>query len=138
MLANRSMPPSTVVPELPYEDVAAAIEWLCGAFGFRERWRAGTHRAQLWVGKEGAVVVMEPGADESGARSVMVRVEDVDAHFERARRYGARILGPPTDFPYGERQYNVVDPGGHRWTFSQSIADVVPEEWGGRSAELTS
>ena len=38
---------------------------------------------------------------------------------------------PPTDFPYGERQYSVEDPGGHRWTFSQSIADVDPRTWGG-------
>jgi hypothetical protein len=34
---------------------------------------------------------------------------------------------------YGERQYTCEDPGGHRWTFSQSIADLEPEEWGGTS-----
>ncbi|MDQ3400594.1 MAG: hypothetical protein M3470_06310 [Chloroflexota bacterium] len=50
----------------------------------------------------------------------------------RAVKVGARILQPPTDFPYGERQYTVVDIGGHRWTFSQSIADVDPGDWGGR------
>jgi uncharacterized glyoxalase superfamily protein PhnB len=32
---------------------------------------------------------------------------------------------------YGERQYTVEDPGGHRWTFSQSVADVDPADWGG-------
>ena len=42
-----------------------------------------------------------------------------------------RISDPPTDYPYGERQYNAEDIGGHRWTFSQSIADVDPAEWGG-------
>ena len=39
----------------------------------------------------------------------------------------------PTDFPYGERQYTAEDPSGHRWTFSQTLADVAPEEWGGIS-----
>ncbi|MGO9885060.1 MAG: glyoxalase, partial [Solirubrobacteraceae bacterium] len=44
------------------------------------------------------------------------------------------LLDEPTDFPYGERQYNAIDLGGHHWTFSQSIADVAPEQWGGTSA----
>ena len=61
----------------------------------------------------------------------MVRVDDVDAHYERATGAGARIISPPTDYPYGERQYVVEDIGGHRWTFSQSIADIDPQTWGG-------
>jgi uncharacterized glyoxalase superfamily protein PhnB len=44
---------------------------------------------------------------------------------------GAKIIQEPSDFPYGERQYTVEDPGGHHWTFSQSIADVDPASWGG-------
>jgi len=40
-------------------------------------------------------------------------------------------VGGGADYPYGERQYTVEDPGGHRWTFSQTIADVAPEKWGG-------
>lgn len=138
MLANRSMPSSTVIPVLVYDDVAEAIAWLCEAFGFTERWRAGSHRAQLAVG-DGAVVVAERRGEGSpsrahGCHSVMVRVEDVDAHHERARKRGAPILQTPADYPYGERQYTTEDPGGHRWSFSQSIADVAPEEWGGASA----
>jgi uncharacterized glyoxalase superfamily protein PhnB len=39
----------------------------------------------------------------------------------------------PTDFPYGERQYHAEDPFGHRWTFSETIRDAAPEEWGGIS-----
>jgi uncharacterized glyoxalase superfamily protein PhnB len=135
LLVNRSMPPSTVIPVLAYEDMAAAAEWLCDTFGFTERWRAGNHRAQLWVG-EGAVAVTGGGRDGSDAFSVMVRVDDVDAHFAQAQERGARILGPPSDYPYGERQYTVEDLGGHRWTFSQTIADVAPEEWGGTSGKL--
>ena len=57
----------------------------------------------------------------------MVRVGDVDAHHKRARKEGARILQPPADHPYGERQYTVEGLGGHVWTFSQTIADVAPE-----------
>jgi uncharacterized glyoxalase superfamily protein PhnB len=55
----------------------------------------------------------------------------VRGHCERARATGVRILMEPTDFEYGERQYTAEDPAGHQWTFSETIADVAPEEWGG-------
>jgi uncharacterized glyoxalase superfamily protein PhnB len=55
----------------------------------------------------------------------------VDAHHLRAVAHGARVIDEPTTHPFGERQYTAVDPGGHSWTFSQSVADVAPAEWGG-------
>ena len=69
----------------------------------------------------------------TGRNSVLVRVGDVDAHHSRARQRGATIVDPPRDQPYGERQYTAEDLAGHRWDFTQSIADLAPEEWGGRS-----
>jgi uncharacterized glyoxalase superfamily protein PhnB len=136
MLANRSIPGCTVIPELAYPDIGEAIDWLCDTFGFTLRLRIANHRAQLNVG-DGAVVLTERrAADGKHACSVMVRVESVDRHHERASRRGARILAPPADHPYGERQYNVEDLAGHYWTFSQSIADVDPGEWGGTAGRL--
>ena len=133
MIRNRSVPTATVIPELAYDDVIEASEWLCNAFGFTQRLRIGDHRVQLVLG-DGALIVIERGENESGDglnHAVLVRVEDADGHHHRAAEYGARILRPPTDFPYGERQYNAVDIGGHHWTFSESIADVDPASWGG-------
>ena len=69
----------------------------------------------------------------TGLNSVLVRVGDADAHHSRARDRGAPILDPPGDRPYGEPQYTAEDLAGHHWTFSQSIADVAPEDWGGTS-----
>jgi uncharacterized glyoxalase superfamily protein PhnB len=135
MLANRSMPPGTVIPELPYADIRAAAEWLCRAFDFSERLRIGDHRIQLRVGDGAVVAVQQPATPGAAVGGVMVRVADVDAHHARAVAMGARPLGAPTDYPYGERQYSVVDLGGHRWTFSQSIADVDPATWGGQLVE---
>ena len=134
MLANRSIPRSTVIPELAYSDVGEAIAWLCETFGFTLRLRIANHRAQLNVG-DGAVVLTERGAGEA-ASAVMIRVDDVNSHYDRARQHGARILRPPADHPYGERQCTVEDLGGHSWTFSQSIADVDPKEWGGTPGQL--
>ena len=131
------MPPSVVIPQLVYEDVGEAIEWLCDKFGFTERWRVGDHRAQLSIGG-GTIVVTESRTSTvlAGPQSVMVRVDDADGHYDRARTRGAKILKQPQDFPYGERQYTAEDLGGHHWTFSESIADVAPEDWGGTSNVL--
>jgi len=128
MITNRSVPTSTVIPELPYDDVPAASEWICRAFGFKERLRIGDHRAQLVYG-DGAVILTSRGAQGHGA--VLMRVADADRHHEHAKSNGAKILNPPADQPYGERQYSAEDIGGHVWTFSQSIADVDPATWGG-------
>ena len=126
---NRSMPPSVVIPELPYPDVREAVDWLCRSFGFVERLRIGNHRAQLLFGR-GSVIVTGMGGNSS-ASSILVRVDDIDNHYEHTIQSGARIVSPPADYLYGERQYTAQDLGGHRWTFSQTIADVDPSTWGG-------
>lgn len=137
MKHSRSIPTATVIPVLIYPDVRAAVDWLGEAFGFEERVRIGEdHRAQLSVG-DGAVIVADVRKDQLApwngevTHLVMVRVEDARAHCERAREHGARILMEPTDFEYGQRQYTAEDPARHRWTFSETLSDVAPEEWGG-------
>lgn len=140
MLSNRSIPRATVIPVLAYPDVNQAAAWLCDAFGFTVRMRIGTHRVQLNAG-ECAVIVREMREHESAValdcgHSVLVRVEDADAHEKRAREHGARITQEPVTYPYGERQYNAVDLAGHAWTFSESVADVHPREWGGTAENL--
>jgi uncharacterized glyoxalase superfamily protein PhnB len=136
---NRSIPQATVIPVLIYPDVREAVDWLVTAFGFVERVFIGeNHRAQLSFG-DGALIVGDVRGDRRPPRageathSVVVRVEDVRAHYERARTRGARILSESTDYEYGERQYSAEDPWGHQWTFSQTLKDVAPEEWGGTS-----
>jgi len=131
-IGNRTMPPSVVIPELVYEDIGDAIEWLCDKLGFAVRWRVGDHRAQLTLAG-GTIFVADAARARSGPQSVMIRIGDVDAHHERARSRGAKIVAAPRDFPYGERQYAVEDPAGNQWDFSQSIFDVAPEAWGGTS-----
>ncbi|MEA2207756.1 MAG: hypothetical protein QOF54_233 [Solirubrobacteraceae bacterium] len=139
--ANRSIPHATVIPVLIYADVREAVEWLRDAFGLHERVRIGeAHRAQLSCG-DGAVIVGDVRGDRRPPRpgevthSVMVRVADARAHCERARGRGATIVSEPKDYEYGERQYTAEDPAGHQWTFSQTLADVAPEDWGGESIQ---
>lgn len=94
MSTNRSAPSATVVPVLICEDVGAAIEWLCRAFGFTERLRADRDgvigHAQLEVAERALMLGRQGGPfkarDESGpSRYVVVHVPDVNRQFERAR-----------------------------------------------------
>ena len=142
--ANRSIPNAMVIPVLAYPDVRQAVDWLCSVFGFAERLQIADHRAQLAIGDGGAMIVAEyiardrrpiAGTDHVG-HSVMVRIPDVQTHFERVKASGAEILQPPVDQPYGERQYVVKDLGGHRWTFSETLADMHPNAWGGSDVVL--
>jgi uncharacterized glyoxalase superfamily protein PhnB len=142
MKPNRSVPPATVVPILVYPDVRAAVAWLGGAFGFRERVRIGeSHRAQLSIGADGAVIVGDVRGEqlppESGrvTHLIRVRVDRLEIHCARAVDFGAGLLDGPVDREYGERDYTVEDLGGHRWNFSESIRDVAPEEFGCETVE---
>jgi uncharacterized glyoxalase superfamily protein PhnB len=142
-LTNRSAPAATVVPVLVYADVSSAVEFLCNAFGFTVRLRARgpndvLSHAQLAIA-EGAIMLGRAGGPFHPPRAgevsqyVAIHVPDVDAHFERARAAGATIVSRPNNMPFGERQYTAQDPEGHRWTFSQHIADLAPEDWGATS-----
>jgi uncharacterized glyoxalase superfamily protein PhnB len=140
MAGNRSAPVGPVIPVLTYADVEAATAWLVEILGFTERVVIGPgHRAQLGFGA-GSLIVADTGSvravpgGEAVSASVMLRVDDAAAVWERARAHGATALDPPTDHPYGERQCSFRDPGGHLWTLTQTLRDVAPEEWGGQSA----
>ncbi len=137
MKPNRSVPPATVVPVLSYPDVRAAVAWLSAAFGFAERTRIGeSHRAQMSIGADGAVIVAErrgekPAQDDGMTHLIRVRVEDVSASSStRARAHGARVLEPPADREYGERDCTMEDVAGHRWQFAETVRDVAPEDYG--------
>lgn len=136
---NPSAPPQSVVPVLVYDDVRAAVEWLTQVFGFSERVQISDHRAQLAFG-DGAVIVADAthgrgqqAQDAPVTHSVLVRVRDINAHHRNVRAAGVQGGGEPTDQPFGERQYSVVDPGGHLWTFTESVAELRPEDWGGNT-----
>jgi len=141
MKPNRATPPVSVVPVLAYPDVRAAVAWLSAAFGFVERTRIGeSHRAQMSIGTDGAVIVAErrdkePHEERAMTHLVRVLVEDVESQFACARQHGAQVIEPPTEREYGERDFTVEDLAGHRWQFAETLRDVAPEEFGCQTVE---
>jgi uncharacterized glyoxalase superfamily protein PhnB len=132
---NRSVPSRDVIPVLDYADAAIAADWLVRTFGFRVRLRIGErHRVQLWYG-DSALIVTDKGVGAPSGASVLLRVEDARGMHDRAVAAGATVIDPLTDHVYGERQCTLVDPGGHRWTLTQTLADVDPAELGNALVE---
>lgn len=136
MKSNASMPSSFIIPQLPYASVEEAAAWLERAFGFTVRVTIADHRIQM--NAAGGHVVLTKADGPISKCALMVRVADVYAHHARVVAAGAgeNVLAPPQSQPYGERQYTVIDCGGHAWTFSQSLENVAPESWGGTSGRL--
>jgi PhnB protein len=131
----------SIVPYLLYKDCDAALNWLGRAFGFEEVLRytgaeGYVNHAEMKLG-DARIFMGDPGEHyrnpkELGQDTVglYVYVDDVDAHFARAKAAGAEILQPPADQEYGERRYDVTDPEGHCWYFASRIREAAPEEWG--------
>ena len=125
-----------VIPVLTYRDIAAAHDFLVRAFGFDSGGLHSTPEGQvvhgevragnapIWLHRVTSEHQLEsPVAIDVANSGLMVQVDDVDAHYERARAAGARIDGVPVDQPYGQREYGARDPEGHRWWFAHAISE---------------
>ena len=128
-----------------YEDPRAAIDWLCRVFDFEvrllvETGDGGVAHSELVYG-EGMIMVAQAGARPGQqspkaahgvTQSLMVIVDDVEAHCAKSRAGGATITTELMISDYGpdywtDRSYGATDPGGHSWWFTQRIATGNPE-----------
>ena len=135
---------------LYYRDPARMIDWLCETFGFEVRLKVVGEDGQvqhselsygdglIMVGPERAgaarrfgVDMLSPLTAGGNTQGLMIYVDDVDAHCDRARAAGARIADEPSVHDYGEaywadRSYGAVDPEGHLWWISQRLRSAPP------------
>jgi uncharacterized glyoxalase superfamily protein PhnB len=118
---------SGFVPYFGYRDAAAALEFLERAFGFKKvtDWRGDDGTVMHGEMKHGEAVLMlgtgdHPEAGEAG-HGVYVVVDDVDAHFSRARESGAEVVYPPEETEWGTRRYRCRDPEGYEWSFGSYV-----------------
>jgi PhnB protein len=123
----------SITPYLYYEDVGAALKFLSKAFGFKNYGRAmkqpdgKINHAAMKLGKD-VVMMGYPGPKyknpkrlKQATQSLYINVTNVDKHFERAKKAGAKILKEPEDQFYGDRRYGAEDPEGHQWYFAEEI-----------------
>jgi len=127
-----------ILPHLFYNDLEAAIDWLSNAFDFKVRVRMGDKEGKIVHGELEVVdslimLGLAPEHEHWTApnklegkihQRMFIFVENIDAHFERAKAAGATINIEPRDTWHGERVYEVIDPEGHYWKFSEPIFEI--------------
>ena len=121
-----------IIPALRYRNAAAAIDWLCAAFGFERKMVVPADggrvaHAELTLGNgmimlgdvetEYGRLVAAPSKGEPVTQGIYVVVEDADAHYARAKAAGAEIVLDIKTQDYGGRDYTARDLEGHVWTF---------------------
>ena len=136
-----------LVPFLGYEDAAAAIDWLCAAFGAVENADARSADAEGTINHaeldlEGSTIFLSTPAGYVGSRrhretcelehrmydspwvidGLFVEVDDVEGHHARAVENGATIVRGLDEPGVGYRLYTAEDLEGHRWMFGQRLA----------------
>ena len=133
MAARPENMPATIIPALRYRDAAAAIEWLCRAFGFEEhlvvpgengaiahaQLTFGNGMIMLGSGRDGDYnkLIVSPDAAGGVTQAAYIVVAEVDEHYARAKEAGAEIVIDIADQDYGGRLYVCRDPEGHVWSF---------------------
>jgi len=140
-------------PQAFYRDPKAAVDWLSNAFGFETtmiiesdghyRAHLGFQDAEIAVGDEfrwdGHPPRLSPlSAGGGNTQTIHIQLnEDIDAHCERARAAGAKIVQEPETQFYGDRTYRALDPEGHMWSLAQTISVLTPEQWDAASGLKT-
>lgn len=131
-----------VIARLAYEDPRAGVTFLEKAFGFRERTDARIENADgsialtevevvdsyIMVGAAGAHGIGSPNSSGVATQGLIVFIDEIDRHYERAKAAGAQIVSEPEDQFWGDRRYEASDPEGHLWSFHEHIRDVPKEE----------
>jgi uncharacterized glyoxalase superfamily protein PhnB len=121
-----------ITPYLYYEDAGKALTFLAKAFGLRKygkpmRRDGKINHAAMKLGEDVVMMGSPPAGYRNPKRlgqatqSLYITVSDVDKHFARAKKAGAKILEEPGDTEYGHRRYGAEDPEGHQWYFAQEL-----------------
>ena len=128
----------TIVPQVPYQDISAALSFLERAFGFREIPTArlvmpdgvvGHSMVEfsdsiIGIGTQGAHGAFSPKTAGTASHYISVYIDDIDAHYQRARAAGAQIASALHDHRTDYRAYEALDLEGHRWRFVQWLREV--------------
>ncbi len=142
MVKNPPVGIQRITVRIAYENPKEALQFLNDAFDFPER------KDSRLEGKGGSIIVTEiqvgdgyimigpagshsiasPTSTGAPTESLMIYVDDVDGHYERAKSAGAEIVSPPADQYWGDRRYEAKDTEGHLWFFHQRTRDVPRAE----------
>lgn len=139
----------TITPHIVVRDADRAAAWYVQALGAEERGRIpvpGGKFMQIELRFGDSTVMIADEFPELGVLSPLslggtygalnIDTDDVDALWARALEAGAEVFHPLQDAFWGDRNGQIVDPFGHRWSLSQHLRDVPAEEIAAAAAAM--
>ncbi len=131
------MTTKSIIPSINYKNAITAIEWLCNAFGFQKHLivpnaEGKIIHAELTLdnimimvgstdsGTEFSKLIKHPsdiGGFETQSPYIVLDDKEIDEHYKRAKKYGAKIIVELKEEDYGGKNYSCYDLEGHLWNF---------------------
>jgi len=105
------------LPELPCDDVAAAVAYYRDVLGFRINYQQ--HDLGVMDRDKITLVLIARTERHTGIGSAYIYIEDADALYAELRAKGANLQSEPVSHPWGLRDFGVVDLERNRITFGQ-------------------
>jgi catechol 2,3-dioxygenase-like lactoylglutathione lyase family enzyme len=105
------------LPQLPVDDVAAAVTYYCDVLGFHINYQQGDLGV---MDRDKITVLLIARTDRhTGIGSAYVYVENADALYAELQAKGAALQGEPVSHPWGLRDFLVLDPARNQIWFGQ-------------------
>lgn len=104
---------------LVVRDLQRSIEFYRDALGFsveftygEPAWYAGVERGQLQIHLQADHTKRQPGQS-----AIYAFIDDADALFDEFKAKGVDLPQEPKNYPYGMRDFDLLDPDGNQLTF---------------------
>ena len=109
----------TIMPELPLDDVPAGVAYYRDVLGFSVNYQQ--HDLGVMDRDEVRLLLVARTEQHRGIGSCCFYVRDADALHAELLAQGANVLGEPVSYPWGLREFRILDLEGNRLSFAQTF-----------------
>lgn len=144
---SRPYKPANVPGIMPYlivKDPESSIAYYSKTFGFKLEGEPLKHEGKIVHAEmtfldtrimfgpegehEGRTYISPASTNTTCSLGLYLYCTDVDALYHRVKELRANIVQEIKTAFYGDRNFEVVDPDGYRWSFAQNVADFDPSK----------
>jgi ankyrin repeat protein len=116
----------SLIPIFGVRDMAAAIGYYEAKLGFQKEWGWGDPPTFACVMRDDARLFLSR-VDNPSRATVYIAVNNVDALYEDYRKRGPNGLKGPENYPWGNREIELLDLDGHRLIIASEAGVTTPE-----------
>lgn len=102
------------------EDVLRSVQHYCEVLGFHTEFTYGEPTFYAGVERDGVLIHLQAASEtkrQPGHGALNVFVTDVDALYHELQSKGARTVKEPKDYPYGMRDFDILNLDGNQLCF---------------------